>query len=232
MSDEVLRGVVTVWVEQAIFTSMARRGRSGYHVVASSPGVSESEAASLVTWSPSHGALLVDALNRSSVNFHPLPGGRFALSRTCEGPPEYSGRGGRQLYTHALILDEDQLRQAGRHPISLYWAALALGILRHRADPDPVLKPVKLPTVYSQGGVPGWQARAREIGLPALEPLRDKLASCQAITVPYPGNRIVLAEYLLGTLPGEMVSLVSFATSLQPSAVRPFRLSLVNGKAS
>jgi len=53
-----------VWVEQAIFTSMARRGRSGYHVVASSPGVSESEATALVTWSPSHGALLVDALNR------------------------------------------------------------------------------------------------------------------------------------------------------------------------
>jgi hypothetical protein len=141
-----------VWVEQAIFTSMARRGKSGYHVVASSPGVSESEANSLGTWSPSHGALLIDAWNRTSVNFHPLPGGRHALSRTCEGPPEYSGRGGRQLYTHALILDEDDLRQAGRHPMPLYWAALALGLLRHQADPDPILKPVKLPSVYSPGG--------------------------------------------------------------------------------
>ena len=221
-----------MWVEQAIFTSMARRGRSGYHVVASSPGVSESETTSLMTWSPSHGALLVDALNRTSVNFHPLPGGRYALSRTCEGPPEYSGRGGRQLYTHALVLDEDHLRQAGRHPISLYWAALALGILRHQADPDPVLKPVRLPSVYSQGGVPGWQSRAREIGLPPLEPLRDKLASGQAITVPYLGNRIVLAEYLLDTLPSELVPLVSFTTSLQPSAVRPYRLSLVNDPAA
>jgi len=221
-----------VWVEQAIFTSMARRGRSGYHVVASSPGVSESEATSLMTWSPSHGALLVDALNRTSVNFHPLPSGRYALSRTCEGPSEYSGRGGRQLYTHALILDEDHLRQAGRHPISLYWAALALGILRHQADPDLILKPVKLPSVYSQGGVPGWQSRAREIGLPPLEPLRDKLACGLAITVPYLGNRIVLAEYLLGSLPSDLVSLVSFTTSLQPSAVRPYRLSLVNEPAA
>lgn len=221
-----------MWVEQAIFTSMARRGRSGYHVVASSPGVSESEATSLVTWSPSHGALLVDTSNRSSVNFHPLPSGRYALSRTCEGPPEYSGRGGRQLYTHALVLDEDHLRQAGRHPISLYWAALALGILRHQAEPDPILKPVKLPSVYSQGGVPGWQSRAREIGLPPLEPLRDQLTSGQAITVPYLGNRIVLAEYLLGILPSELISLVSFTTSLQPSAVRPYRLSLVNEPAS
>jgi hypothetical protein len=207
---------------------MARRGRSGYHVVASSSGVSEAESTSLMTWSPSHGALLVDASNRSSVNFHPLPGGRFALSRTCEGPPEYSGRGGRQLYTHALVLDEGQLRQAGCHPISLYWAALALGILRHRAEPDAVLKTLKLPSVYSRGALPGWQSRAREIGLPPLEPLRDQLASGQSITVSYLGDRILLADYLLGTLPGDLVPLVSFTTSLQPSVVRPYRLSLVN----
>src|SRR5208337_2441493 len=49
------------------------------------------------------GSLLLDQYNRVSVNFHPLPSGRFALSRTCEGPPEYSGRGGRQLYTHIMI---------------------------------------------------------------------------------------------------------------------------------
>ena len=54
----------TVWVEQAIFTSLPRRGTAGYHVVARSPGVSESEAASLATWSPSHGGLIVDASNR------------------------------------------------------------------------------------------------------------------------------------------------------------------------
>ena len=221
-----------MWAEQAIFTSMDVGGRSGYHVVARRRASPSPRPTSLATWSPSHGALIVDAVNRSSVNFHPLSGGRYALSRTCEGPPEYSGRGGRQLYTHALILDQEKLRQAGHQPFALYWDALALGILRHRAEPDPVLKPVKLPTVYSQGGVPGWQARAREIGLPPLEPLRDKLASGQAITVPYLGNRIVLAEYLLGILPGELLSLVSFTTSLQPSAVRPYRLSLVSGTSS
>src|SRR3954471_17361794 len=144
---------------------MTRLGKSGYHLVARSPGISESDATVLATWSPSHGALIVDEANHSSINFHPLSGTRFVLSRTCEGPPEYSGRGGRQLYTHALVLDEEHLRRVGRRPISLYWAALALGHLRHQAEPDPVLKPVKLPSVYSQGDAPGWQSRAREIGL-------------------------------------------------------------------
>src|SRR5262249_47040117 len=116
----------TVWAEQAIFTSMTRLGKSGYHLVARSPGVSESDAITLATWSPSHGALIVDAANRTSVNFHPMPGGRYALSRTCEGPPEYSGRGGRQLYTHALILEKAKLQQACYQPFALYRDALAL----------------------------------------------------------------------------------------------------------
>jgi hypothetical protein len=58
---------------------------SGYHLVARSRGVSDLEAGALTTWSPSHGALLVDPANRTSVNYHSLPGGRYALSRTCEG---------------------------------------------------------------------------------------------------------------------------------------------------
>jgi len=41
--------------------------------------VSEAEAQAISTWSPSHDSLLLDEHNRVSVNFHPLPGGRFAL---------------------------------------------------------------------------------------------------------------------------------------------------------
>ena len=98
-----------VWVEQAIFTSLPRHGRGGYHLVSRSKGVSGQEAQAISRWSPSHGSLLQDQSNRVSVNFFSLPGGRFALSRSCEGPPEYSGRGGRQLYTHILIIDSKNL---------------------------------------------------------------------------------------------------------------------------
>src|SRR5271170_5441446 len=102
-----------VWAEQAIFTSLPRRGKAGYHLVARSQGVSDLEAGALTTWSPSHGALIIDAANRTSVNFHNLPSNRYALSRTCAGLAEYSGRGGRQLYTHTLIVDDKMLKQAG-----------------------------------------------------------------------------------------------------------------------
>jgi len=67
-----------VWVEQAIFTSLPRHGRGGYHLVSRSKGVSGQDAQAISRWSPSHGSLLQDQSNRVSVNFFSLPGGRFA----------------------------------------------------------------------------------------------------------------------------------------------------------
>jgi hypothetical protein len=216
-----------VWVEQAIFTSLPREGKEGYHVVARSPGVSDAEAVGLATWSPSHGALVVDAANRTSLNFHPLPGGRFALGRTCEGPAEYSGRGGRQLYTHVLILELEQLKRAGGHPIVVYRDALALGHLNYRPEPKARLQPVDLCDLPRRAAPSAWADRARGLGLPPLEPLRSQLLAGQSLKVPHAGDRIALAECLLGPLPAEALLIISFATSLQPSVVRPYRLLLL-----
>jgi hypothetical protein len=216
-----------VWAEQAIFTSLSRQGRAGYHVVARSPGVTDAEASSLATWSPSHGALVVDEVNRTSVNFHPLASGRVALSRTCHGAPEYSGRGGRQVYTHALIVDANTLRKAGNHPLTLYRDALALGYFLHRAEPETVLKRVPLSALHPRLDAAGWADRARALDLPDLEPTMAQLLAGRSVTLRHPGDRIALAECLLGQLPGEVLTSLSFATSLQPSSVRPFRLLLV-----
>ncbi len=118
-----------VRAEQAVYTSLARDLKSGYHVVSRSRGVSEADARAVASWAPSNGALLIDDSNRVSVNFHPLPEGRFALTRTCEGLPEYSGRGGRQLYTHALIFTAAQLERASYQSMPLYRDALAAGLI-------------------------------------------------------------------------------------------------------
>src|SRR5437762_2904365 len=138
-----------VLVDQAIFTSMIRRGKAGYHLVSRSPGVTESEASALTAWSPSHGGLIVDGANRVSVNVFPLPSGRYAVGRTREGGAEYSGRGGRQLFTRAVIVDAAKIRQAGYRPFDVYRDALALGHLAYVLNPEPVLKRVELSSIYT-----------------------------------------------------------------------------------
>jgi hypothetical protein len=221
------QGTHDVWVEQAIFTSLLRHGRGGYHLVSRSKGVSDADAQALSTWSPSHGSLLLDDHNRVSVNFHPLPDGRFALSRACEGPPEYSGRGGRQLYTHILILDDHTLKAAGGQPFVVYHNALALGYLFYQASPAERLERVRLPRFCFRRDPEAWLARSVELGMPPLEPLRDRLLAGRPVRFSYSGDRAALAECLLGTLPPDSIRRISFATSLEPSTVRPYILSLV-----
>lgn len=126
-----------MWAEQAIFTSLPRRGKAGYHLVARSPGVSDLEAGAVTTWSPSHGALIIDEANRISVSFYSLPSGRYAIARTCPGLAEYSGRGGRQLYTHTLVIDDKTLRQAGNQPWAVYRNALRWAISSIVPSPRP-----------------------------------------------------------------------------------------------
>lgn len=218
-----------MYAEQAIYTSMDRRGSAGYQLMSRSPGVRDAEASAIATWSPSHGGLWSDPVNHASVNFYPLPGGRFVLSRTCEGRGEYSGRGGRQLYTHALVIGEEDLRRSGDRPFVLYRDALALGHLHYRPDPPAVLRPARLSALYpgARGAAAADGRLARSLGPSAAESALSGLAAGRPVVLPYAGDRAALAEALVDRLPAELVRRTSFATSLRPSAVRPFALSLV-----
>ncbi|CAN5641878.1 hypothetical protein BH23PLA1_BH23PLA1_15940 [soil metagenome] len=213
--------------EQAIFTSLERDGRSGYHLAARSPGLQEAEAVALAAWSPSHGALLLDEANQSSLNFHPLPGGRLALARTCQGPAEYSGRGGRQLYTHALILDPRWLPSEGAGPFDLYRDAMSRGCFRYRPNPPAILEPIPLARVFRPASPERWSPRARELGVPDPDLIRNRLLAGRDVVLRYSGNRIELAECLLGFIESG-ASPISFSTSLRPSPTRPYLLSLVD----
>jgi hypothetical protein len=214
--------------DQAIYTSSSRRGKAGYHLVARSPGVTESEAAALTNWCPSHGGLIADGSNRTSVNFFPLPTGRFAVARTREGRAEYSGRGAREVFTRAVVVDAARLRRAGYQPFAVYRDALALGYLAYDPDPEPVLAPVGLSSVYppSRPDEP-FAGFGRELGDAVLASALTQLESGRQVVLPYAGDRATLAEFLIARLPPESALSTSFATSLHPSTVRPFTLSLV-----
>jgi GTPase-associated protein 1, N-terminal domain type 2 len=216
-----------VRAEQAIFTSLPRRGRGGYHLVSRSRRVGSADAQALAQWAPSHGSLIVDSINRTSVNFHRLPSGRFALSRTCAGPPEYSGRGGAQLYTHFLILDEEILHAVRFQPFLIYRDAAALGYFAYQSHPAETLEPVNLSQLYPASNAAYWANQAVKLRLPPLAPIQKQLQSSGPLRFAYAGDRIALAECLIGQLPPDVVRSTSFSTSLVPSSDRPFVLTLI-----
>ncbi|WP_165224501.1 GAP1-N2 domain-containing protein [Aquisphaera insulae] len=216
-----------MWAEQAIFTSILRQGRGGYHLIARSPGVGDEDAHAISRWSPSHGSLDLDAENSAGVSFYALPSGRFALARSCEGPPEYSGRGGLQLYTHTLVLDEKAMNSVGWQPLAAYQNAMAVGALIYDACPPISLRTVRIPELFVPLGPKDWEARGITLKLPPLRPIRDRILAGRPIQVAHAGDRVDLATCLLGMLTPELRRKVSFAASLQPSTVRPFLLSIV-----
>ena len=215
--------------DQAIYTSLDRRGKSGYHLVARSSGVSEGEATAVARWCPSHDGLIVDVANHVSVNFHALPGGRFALGRTCRGRPEYSGRGGWQIYTHVLVLDLETLRRSGFRPFRIYRDALALGYPHYRNDPPATLP--RLPLLSLSPG-PDAPAAARGPSAAIIDSVVNQINAGQEVVVTYGGDRGALAESLLERVEPGKVLTTSFATSLHPSTVRPFRLHIVPPSAN
>lgn len=209
--------------DQAIYTSLPRNGRDGYHVVSRSRGVSEADARALAAWCPSHGALIVDDENRSSVNIHPVSDGRMAISRTIKGRSEYSGRGGRQVYTHAILVDSDAMRRSEIVPIALYLDALALGVFRYQPDPAPVLEEVELGDCHRAPGI----GDPAPISANELIRLRERLAGDDPVELRHSGNRRRFVEQLVAALPGELAASLSISTSLTPSTARPFALRII-----
>ena len=217
-----------MWAEQVIFTSLDRGNRSGYHVVARSPGLTEAESQSFETWSPSHGALIVDDANPTSINFSSLSSGRFALARTCAGPSEYSGRGQYQVFTRAIVFDLTVLEQSNYQPFALYRDAAALGHLRYLAEPPSTLDRVELSTMYRPRGANRDVALTQSFNLPSRDVIRARLAEGVPIRFRYGGDRAALAESILGLLEAEKVPLATFSTSLNYSSVRPYWLTIVD----
>ena len=158
----------------------------------------------------------------------PCPAADLPCRDSCEGPAEYSGRGGRQVYTHILIHDGKCLEAVAGQPFGIYQNALAVGYLFYQVNPAEQLAPIEVPGFHAAREPAGWLDRARKLGLPDIEPLRDRLLSGRPVRYPFAGDRTVLAECLIGSLGPKAIRKISFATSLQPSSDRPFILSLVD----
>jgi len=211
-------------VEQAIFTSAQTQRSAGYQLLGRSPGVSEDDARALAVWGPSHDSLLALGQQAQSYNFHPLPSGTFCISRTVAAGFEYSGRGGRRVYTQCLIVDPKQLRRFNNNPFALVRAALAGGMLRVYDD-----VPAELPTLNLVGGAsPVDQALlgrlVEQFGGGRMAALVQ--AAMESACVAVIGNEWTSEAIagLINCLPPACRDEFTFSTGLKYSSRRPFRV--------
>jgi hypothetical protein len=216
-----------VFVEQAIFTSARTQRLDGYQLVAASPGVTEAEARELSAWGPTHDSLLGRDLRAASVNFHAMASGRMCVARSVLSGGEYSGRGGRKVYTQCLVVPAEGLARFANDPFRLLEAAAAAGRLGTHDTPPGELEPfaltgraatidqVLLSKLASEAG-------PRRMGLLVQAALDHPFLAVRVGRIGPAMDRLVAG--LFNLLPAECRTEFSFTTGLKYSPRRPYRL--------
>jgi hypothetical protein len=215
----------SVLIEQAIFTSAKTSRGAGYQLVARSPGVRDDDARELAVWGPSHDALCEDREENSSVNFHRLSSGKFAVSKTSAAGQEYSGRGGARIYTQYFLVPMEVLAKFSNNPFAILRAVWAKGLLAVHNDIPQKLESFSLvgrATAVDEGllGQLADQWGAKNVGqlVSASMTARPKILAGAK-------NMETLVGGLLNYFPTECRTEISFTTGLRYSLRRPFRLA-------
>ncbi len=137
----------TMQVSQLIYGSTGQGNLRGYQLLGRSPGVSESIVREFCRWAPSHDSLQRHAPHAWSLNFFPLAADTWAIARSVYGGPEYSGRGGMQIVTIALLLDREQFAAYQNRPVDVARTAMSLGQLILPSATRGSLPVVSLPRI-------------------------------------------------------------------------------------
>lgn len=208
-------------LEQAIFTSSKTRRGEGYHVVARSAGITSEDVTALNRWCPSHAVLGGDT-SAETMNFHPLAEGGYALSRTTHGGKEFSGRGGLQVVTIALVLKPRHLAGYDNNPFRLARVAQSLGYLRWSLGFSEKLPLVELPDVE--------RAETELLSnddFPYVNGILHRLKNRQRVACISTTLASEIVEGTLRRLPVPKRLEVSFTTGLKWSKQRPFALHVI-----
>lgn len=217
--------------DQAIFTSERTRRVHGYHIVARSSGVDDGIVQELTRWGPAHGALAESDPDFESLNFHPLAGEKFGVTRTVYGAPEYSSRGGLQIVTLILVLAREQFAGYDNNPLAVAHIARSLGHLRWQPE-----TPRELPRIHLPDESPAAAARtdpedtADDQILQILEQARNLLEEGRDVALAGLEEPEAMLARLLLQIDRERRLEVSYTTGLKPSLNRPFRLQCLRGE--
>lgn len=211
-------------IEQAVYSSKVGRTVSGYHLCARSPGINEEVANELARWSPSHGGLPGRERNAVGFSFFRIGPRRLAVGRTVHGMPEYSGRGGLQVFTRYLVIPQTMFEAWGCDATRFILLARSQGWLQW----EPGIRN-ELPALTAPGK---WALREPPHRIHGLSPLFERmkrhLKAGERIAVIGTDKPYEVLQMFLEGLDAAEKSELSFGAGLKPAAERPFRLQLFN----
>lgn len=216
-----------VLIEQAIFTSARTDRAAGYQLVARSPGVNDVDARELIVRGPSHDALANTGADAASFNFHRVPSGALAVSKTVLSGDEYSNRGAERVYTQILLVPSALLVRFSNNPFAVWRAAVAQGSALVHETPPERLEPLRLAGRAAVVDVSLLRELTTATANSLLAAALSHLLHGQELAIVTKENRERLVEGLLNCLPVDLRTSFSFSTGLRVSPRRPVQLALL-----
>ena len=225
--------VANIICDQAIFTSIRTPMGEGYRIVAASKGIRPEEKKAILRSSPSHesfctpfdtGYLHEEPL---ALAFYPLRTGRLCVALSCFAGEEHTGRGGKRVYTHNVVLEPEVFPQCGYNPFAIVRGMIAAGVNQPQLKPAPTLPELSLAVqtdlpelfadtwdnLWCEGCDPTWYAHAL-----------DQVFEERQVLIHVPGGYSCAIETLLMGIPGPLRATISFSSGLRFSASRAHQL--------
>lgn len=141
-----------IQADYAIFTSIRSPMGNGYQIVAASKGISPAEKSEIQRRSPSHNALCSTDTRAVGLATYPLASGRYVVAMSRYGNKEYSGRGGRCIDTHIVILDDEAYAAFDCNPLRVQQALVEAIGQEPVTKPSRQVPPVMLEPASSRAG--------------------------------------------------------------------------------
>lgn len=208
----------TIRLQRAVFTSIASQSVRGYHLVARSPGIDDEIAQVLCQWSPTHEGLAESGMTANSLNYFPVDGRRFAISKSVIGGSEYSGRSALQTVTTILVGDLDDLAAYRNHPLVLAKIALSMGWLRLIVNYRQPLEVVELSSIaFPEAEYPAESTTM--VGRVARA-----LSGGDRVAIHGSNSPLSTLARIYDTLPIGQRAPISFSTGVKASTFRPFHI--------
>ncbi|MDO4630043.1 MAG: hypothetical protein Q4C70_12750 [Planctomycetia bacterium] len=223
--------------------------------LAISRGIERMDLAEIRNWSAGSDDLISSAPLACSWNFHPLPSGKFCLSRTSRLALLFPKENSHQVFTHGILIPPEFLKDYANNAISLCHHLEKLGLWRAglevmrqlwdgetggRTHSEPISNAEIMPvlrTLTMDGGAEAVRletlnAFARTTGIRRFSAILDQILG--NFTTVLTGNAVpeMMMEALLDVLPVGCRTDFSFSTGLKFSPKRLFRVVFVGNSAS
>ncbi len=223
--------------------------------LAISRGIERMDLAEIRNWSAGSDDLISSAPLACSWNFHPLPSGKFCLSRTSRLTLLFPKEDARQVFTHGILIPPEFLKDYANNAITLFHHLEKLGLWRAglevmrqlwdsetdgRTHTEPISNAEIMPvlrTLTMDGGaeavrLESLNAFARTTGIRRFSAILDQILG--NFTTVLTGNAVpeMMMEALLDVLPVGCRTDFSFSTGLKFSPKRLFRVIFVGNSAT